>query len=181
MQPQLGQRAQLRMRRSNNDQEVVPFGRGINLEETVMTSELRLATKLIALLLSGPLLVITGGYILLAALLTHKPLVLFLLPVFLVVFGVLSTLVEFRYRLVVAEDYIDQLYWRRVRIEFGSVTELEVHRRRLVLRADKQCISIPGGVMDRDKVFRLIVKRLKSNPGIVLKGDQEIIKSFCAL
>lgn len=74
---------------------------------------------------------------------------------------------------------MEQQYWRKVKLAYHEVKEVEVGLRTLTLIGHEQKIKVPGELENREHLFFIIAKRLSEAGKIPVSGDnRQITKLF---
>jgi hypothetical protein len=136
------------------------------------------AHRMLGLILLGPLMVAVGGYRLYHVIAVGETVYSAIGALVVILVGVLDPIVVLRYRLAIGEQFIEQRYWRTVKIHYSSIVRIEVGWRSVVIHSSEGKISTPGVLENRDAVFSKLGDRLLHFPGIRFSGIPERIREL---
>ncbi len=145
------------------------------MSRVLITCRMQIASRLLAAIVVAPSLVILGSYVSIASIKSGGSWVVTLIAIIVGLVGLLSPFSEHRYQLIVTDQFVQQRGWRRTRIEYSEISEVDVQPRGLTLKGRGKKISTPGAIENREKTLRIIAEQLRSIPGLKLSGDKRRI------
>ena len=106
----------------------------------------------------------------------YKLLLVLGLPLFIMfVFSVISLI---RYRLEIADSFVEITDIRIRRIYFAEIRSIEIHEDWALLKSDDTEIKISTSISNRKQVLDEIISRVRKLPNVRIDGEQKVIEKY---